>query len=332
MIASMQALDSILIGLGEAGQALLPHLAALQGFRPAALVDPRAAATDAPGFSDWRVALEHTRASVAIINTPGHLHAEPIHAALQRNMHVLVAKPFVPTFDEAKSLVDLADRQRVTVCVIQQMRFNRHYRALTRAIASGMVGDVEIVHFANAKRRPDPLNLTREPHPILREQSVHHFDMLLALLPGRSFERIVVDGFSPSWSPYAGPSMINALLETDAGQRVLYHAGYSSHAPHYDIRIEGTRGALRCRGSHMSTEDAGFEFAAVGGKWQPIDLLNGEPATNAWTILLDQWHAFLAGGTEPAFSGKNNLRVMRLIDAAIASCESRLPVDIGGLS
>ena len=75
--------------------------------------------------------------------------------------------------------------------------------------------------------------------PALYEMSCHHFDCLMALFPDRVPEQIACDGFRPSWSVYAGPCMVNALVRFGGGLHVLYQGGFSSQADNYELRLEG---------------------------------------------------------------------------------------------
>jgi predicted dehydrogenase len=306
-------MKSLWIGLGEVGVGMIPFFRALPDFQIVALADPRdasldhaaaalgegvAAVVDVARFADWRDAIRQAPAlgvGAVVINTPGHLHDQPVRAALEARLHVLVAKPFVPTIGQAIDLVKLAEAQDRTLCVAQQMRYHRHAIAIRDALASGLIGRPEVIHFVNAKPRPDPLNLAAELQPALREMSCHHFDTLLSLLPGRRAARVFVDAFRPSWSPYAGPCTVNATLACDDGTRVLYHAGFSARASCYELRFEGSEGALRARGVHMSNDDVHFEHARPGGPWQSIDLMAGTAHRSPWREFASRWHAYVTG-------------------------------------
>ena len=41
--------------------------------------------------------------------TPNHLHYEIAKKALENGKHVIVEKPFTPTYRQAKALIDLAN-------------------------------------------------------------------------------------------------------------------------------------------------------------------------------------------------------------------------------
>ncbi len=287
--------------------------------RPEALAQARETHPQAAGYPDLAQALAGTPADVVIINTPSHLHFEQAVQALERGLHVLVAKPVTNDFDQAVQLVELAARQGVTLSVGQQMRYMRHYQALAHHVASGALGSVEAVNFLNAKPRPNPANLAQLDQPALYEMSCHHFDSLAAVLDGHEPETISCDGFTPSWSRYAGPCMVNAWIRYSGGVHVLYQGGFSSQAPNYEVRLEGSTGALRCRGQHMSIDDMVCEQASAGGSFTPSGFDKECPVVNPWSVFADVWHGYLTGGQEPPFSGRLNLKALALLSAAIES-------------
>jgi predicted dehydrogenase len=282
-------------------------------------------------FPHLDAALAATDADVAVISTPSEQHYEQSAAALRHGLHVLVAKPVTHSVTEAKKLVALAARRRRKLAVGQQLRFNRHYKAVARLIQSGKLGKIEVVHFLNSKPRHEALNLAQMDQPAFYEMACHHFDSLLALLPKAAPESIVADGYCPSWSVYSGPCMVNALIRLKGNIHVLYHGGFSSQADCYELRLEGTLGALRCRGIHMSVDEMHYEFAPRGGKFAALDVESGQPVVNPWDEFIARWRDWLDGGAEPPFSGRNNLRVFALLAAGIESARSGATVRLGSV-
>jgi predicted dehydrogenase len=330
----------IIAGYGQLGAGLARMLASEPWCRVAAVVDPRRSALEAARaalglpagalYRDFREALARVPADTAVINTPSELHYAQVAAALRRGLHVLVAKPVTNSFPEALRLVALARAMRRKLAVGQQIRYNRHYRAVRAFVASGKLGRVEVVHLLNSKPRHRTLNLGRLEQPALHEMSCHHFDSLLSILPRALPESIVADGFRPSWSAYRGPCMVNALIRLGGGVHVLYHGGFSSQADCYELRLEGTRGALRCRGIHMSVDEMRYEFAPRGAVFAPVEIDGAIPAANPWHEFLERWRAWLEGGPEPPFSGRNNLRVFALLSAGIESVRTGRAVRVAG--
>jgi predicted dehydrogenase len=324
-----KTLRLLFAGYGHMGAYLARRLAGERWCEVAAVADPSAEARSTaarlhgvPVHVDIERALAAGGADIAVINTPSEQHYAQSAAALRAGLHVLVAKPITNSLAEARKLVALAAAKRRKLAVGQQIRFNRHYLSVARFIRSGRLGKVEMVHFLNSKPRHQALNLAKMGQPAFYEMACHHFDSLLALFPQAAPRSIVADAFRPSWSVYAGPCMVNALITLQGGVHVLYHGGFSSQADCYELRLEGTKGALRCRGIHMSVDPMSYEFAPRGGRFAPIDLDEGRPPVNPWDELIARWRAWLAGGAEPPFSGRNNLKVFALLAAGIDSART----------
>lgn len=336
----MTQVRCLVVGMGAVSGLMLPHLRAQPWFSLAGVVDPRREALDraaaATGLApdrlhtDLGAALARGDADAAIINSPGELHAAQARAALDAGLHVLVAKPMTTTWEDAVALVAHARSRGKTLSVAQQIRYNRHYLAVRRFLEGGTIGEPAAVFFQNSKPRPNAGNLGTSPQPSLYENSCHHFDSFLSLFAPRMPASITCDGFRTPWSPYAGPCMVNALIRFDDGMRILYHGGFSARSAMYDFRIEGTTGALRCRGQHMSIDEMAYEVAPALGAFAPATLDDGIPALSPWQPFLERWHDYVAKGIEPPFSGANNLRVMAMIAAAEASLSDGAPRAISG--
>jgi predicted dehydrogenase len=335
----METIKAIFVGCGEIAQVMMDRLARTDWCTPAAVVDidlkARQRSASALGLpaqaacSGLESALAYAGGAVVIINTPAELHAGQARIALLNERNVLVAKPLATEYAQAAELVELARSRGLRLNVAEQMRYQRHFRALCAFLASGALGRIEIVHFLNSKPRPQVRNLDRMRQPTLLEMSSHHFDLLMALFPQHPPEWVMFDGFQPSWSGYAGPCMLHGLLRMHGNIHVLYQAGYSSQAPCYELRLEGTRGTLRCHGLHMSLPAMTYEFAPPGQGFAPIDLEAQVQAGDAWAILCDEWRAALTTQAEVPFSGANNLKLLALIAAAERSIESGLPCRLG---
>ncbi|MHB9131760.1 MAG: Gfo/Idh/MocA family protein [Armatimonadota bacterium] len=333
-----ESLNVLIAGCGSITQYMAPYLAARPWFQSAGLVDVRDQALAQTGtklgvpperqYKDLAVALAHSGADTILLNTPSDGHYAQCQAALAAGLHVLVAKPVTNNYEEAVSLVSEAATRGLTFAVAQQIRYNRHFEAVRRFMASGALGRVEAAWFMNSKPRPNPANLATMAQPALYEMACHHFDALLAVFGEAQPEWVACDGFTPSWSPYAGPSMVNALIRFNGGLHLSYHGGFASQAPMYEFRVEGTHGALRCHGLHMSNDTMHYEFAPALGQFSPVEIDADVPLQDPFVPFLDAWYAYRRGGVEPPFSGRNNLQVFAMLSAAIDSVTSGQPVRI----
>jgi len=321
-----ETIECIVVGCGGITQDMLTEWRKRPQYRTVALVDIHEEALRATGeefgvpeagrYEDLSVALERCAAPVVMVNTPSHLHYAPTKAALEAGRHVLVAKPFATEFEQGVELVRLAEAKGVTLCVAQQTRYRRHYEAVRRFVAAGALGQVEMVNFLNPKPGTGGDRLLGLEQPALYEMSCHHFDSVAAVLGEPEPEWVIADGFQPSWSVYRGPCMVNVMVAYRDGTHLLYQGGLSSQADCYELRLEGTKGALRCRGIHMSNDTMGYEVAAARGQWQAAAIDAGIPLQDPFLPFFDVWYAYLQGGPEPPFSGRRNLRVLALVSAA----------------
>lgn len=123
------------IGCGMVAQVMhLPHLTELRDrFRIAALCDVSRTLVDEIGeryhverlYTDYERMLDEVDLDAVLVLTRSH--GEPALAALRRGRHALVEKPMCYTLREADSLVEAADRNRVTLMVGYMKRYDPGY-------------------------------------------------------------------------------------------------------------------------------------------------------------------------------------------------------------
>lgn len=332
---------TVIVGLGGLSKSMIPTMQSFPWFEPVGLVDVRQEALSRFGdqlglgpealFTGLDRALAELKPDLTLINTPPRFHYEQTKQALLAGSNALVAKPLAVRFEDALDLVRLADRLGLKLTVGQQMRFHRHYQAVKRFLRSDRLGTVEFINFTNAKHRPNMAECTMD-QPCLYEMSCHHFDCLLDAVPDYVPDRVLCDGFQPTWSPYNGPCMVNASIvfrhEVHPPLHVYYHAGFSSQSHNYEYRLEGSKGVIRCRGFHMSNDTMAYEFAERGRKLAPIEADEGIPVVVPFEAFFDVWLDYMNGGPEPSFSGRNNLKVFAMLCACEEAIRTGMPVRI----
>jgi len=124
--------------------------------------------------------------------------------------------------------------------------------------------------------------------------------------------------------------MVNALIRFSGNLHLAYHGGFSSQAPMYEFRLEGSQGALKCRGLHMSNDTMDYEVAPVLGQFAAQRIDGSVSPRDPWIVFLNIWHDYLRGGVEPPFSGRNNLKTFAMLSAAVESVETGKPAAIAG--
>ncbi len=91
---------------------------------------------------------------LVVVATANALHVSLAELALRAGKHVVVEKPFTPTMEEARRLVDLAKSVGRSVTVFQNRRWDSDFLTVRQAIEMGVVG--EVVHFESHFDRFSP--------------------------------------------------------------------------------------------------------------------------------------------------------------------------------
>ena len=76
----------------------------------------------------------------AIIAVPDHLHYQVAKDCIDSGIHTLIAKPFTPTYEEGKKLVDLANKKNTYGAVEFHKRWDKSNILLKDKIEGGIIG------------------------------------------------------------------------------------------------------------------------------------------------------------------------------------------------
>jgi phthalate 4,5-cis-dihydrodiol dehydrogenase len=183
-------------GLGAAGRAFLPAIAAHPGLVLDAIADPAPQVREQAG-AEMKVA---TCASVAelvarasvdavYIATPTELHPEHVALACAAGKHVLVEKPMAVTLEQAEAMIAAAERAGVQLLVGHSHSYDLPIKSMRELIAGGSLGRVRMVNtwcytdWIYRPRRPEELD-TSQGGGVTFRQGAHQFDILRLLCGG----------------------------------------------------------------------------------------------------------------------------------------------------
>lgn len=111
---------------------------------PAALASA-AERTGARPYASLADLLDESDADVVVLATPSGMHAEQGIAVAQAGLHVVTEKPMATRWQDAKQLVQAADRCGVDLFVVKQNRRNATLQLVKRAMERGRFGRVYMV-------------------------------------------------------------------------------------------------------------------------------------------------------------------------------------------
>lgn len=100
---------------------------------------------NARAFTDYHAMLAEAELDAVSVATPDHLHREPVLAALAAGKHILQEKPLATNADDARAIVDAAEKSNCVVMVNFSQRFVTDHIWLHDAIARGDIGKPRMV-------------------------------------------------------------------------------------------------------------------------------------------------------------------------------------------
>jgi predicted dehydrogenase len=92
-------------------------------------------------YTDYREMLEKEKPDFVDIITPPPTHLEMCKIAADLGIHVMCQKPLAPTFDEARQIVEYANKAGIRFMVHENWRFQPWYREIRKLLDAGAVGD-----------------------------------------------------------------------------------------------------------------------------------------------------------------------------------------------
>lgn len=127
-----------------------------------------------PAYPDLVSLLEREKVDVLSIAVPTQAHFDTADYAIQRGIHVLVEKPFTSTVEQARKLIQLAEKNGVVLTVGHVERFNPAINALRQHLMKGELGHI----FQLYARRLSPFPPYIHDVGVVMDLATHELDMM----------------------------------------------------------------------------------------------------------------------------------------------------------
>lgn len=188
--------------------------------------------------------LTDERIDLVVITTPNHTHYELAKQSLLAGKHVVVEKPFVISSEEARDLIETANRQNRVLSVYQNRRWDNDFLTVKRFIESGIMGDIVQYEAHYDRYRPEITDRWREKEGpgsgMLYDLGSHLIDQALYLF-GKPTS-VYADIF-PQRPGSKVDDYIHIVL-TYGNMRVILHSSslVSKHGPRF--QVHGIKGSF----------------------------------------------------------------------------------------
>jgi predicted dehydrogenase len=285
-------------------------------------------------YSSVAEALEATDAEAVLVTTNLHGHVPVVQQAIEAGKHVIVEKPFAPTVEEARRVVESAEAAGVVLMVSQNYRFFPAIRAVKRLLDDEGLGPVGAVNvdfrrYANTAPRNGHKHYKLR-HPLLMDMAIHHFD-LMCLFAGARPTTVACRAWNPEWSRFEEPAAAYAVVEFPEALMVSYRGSWVSSGPQTPW---SGRWRLECRDGEIVFESRSGR--GVRDDWVTIQRhkkrLQRIPVPRLQAFgragALQAFVEAIRTGTTPESSGRENLKSLGLMFATIEAAESGSPVRV----
>jgi predicted dehydrogenase len=212
--------------------------------------------------TDHRALLRRPEVTAAIIATDEHLHVDPIMAAVERGVAMLIEKPLATDLGESARVLKAIEDARLDAVVGYTQRFRRKWLAGKEKVRTGALGDVTLVTsraFMNRLVAIDNYKRTDKPETIspMVISGTHALDIVMwymeAKKPVEVYARSVDKVLGPEWK---GIDATAGMIMFSDGS--IYHLNISWALPvtwpgavySLEVGINGTDGVLTIDDTH----------------------------------------------------------------------------------
>lgn len=271
-----------------------------------------------------------------LILTPPSSHLELVEKAAAAGKHILLEKPLDISIERAERLVDAAEHSGVKLGVVLQHRFRPISTALSRIVADGRLGELVGASARLSNWRPQSYydqpgrgTKARDGGGVLLTQGIHTLDLLISLA-GLPVEALAYATTTPvhrmeTEDMVAGAvRFANGALGT-VGATTCAYPGIPDA-----IELIGTKGTARIEGAGLIAQfhdgtDLQMDDGTLGGGAGTDPMAFSHMHHRA--VHADFLDA-VAQDRQPRVSGREALKVHRLIEALLASAASGRPATV----
>jgi myo-inositol 2-dehydrogenase/D-chiro-inositol 1-dehydrogenase len=211
---------------------------------------------------DFRELLARPEVTAAIIATDEHLHVEPVLAAVERRLSLLIEKPLATELAESERVLKAIEESGVDAVVGYTQRFRRRWLVAKEKVRTGQLGDVTLVTsraFMNRLVALDNYRRTDDPAQIspMVISGTHALDIVMWMMEAKRPVEIYARSVDKALGPLCnGIDATAGTITFEDGS--LYHASISWALPivwpgavySLDVGIVGTEGVLTIDDTH----------------------------------------------------------------------------------
>ena len=274
------------------------------------------------GFSSVEELLEWNQFDIAAVLTPPDVRADVCVPVLKAKKHMLVEKPFSHSLDEARTIVDTAEKAGVILAVNQNFRWIQPAPILRERILDGKIGRVLSVLLVDTVWRDETggwRNITSKL--ALSVMGVHWLDRI-RWITGDEGIRMYTSSLISQMLTSTGEDITSTVITLQSGAvaTLVHHWASRSRGVNNSLQVDGTDGSVIAKRGELIWIGKDGEQAKESFSNEGIS----SSMSSSWTALLDA----IDEGCTPCHSGGDNIRTVALLEGAYRSASIGKSVEI----
>jgi len=269
-------------------------------------------------FTGLDDALNEVEAEAVLDITPPMHRRHITLKALEAGKHVLSEKPLASSMEDAKAILRAAEKAGRVYMVSQNYRFNpvpRTIRKLLEEKTRGELGYVLVEYQMGRRSKSGDFRLEID-YPLLVDMSIHHFDLVRYML-GADVEWVQVESFRPKWSWYRHEPSFFMVMEMTDGTLVSYAGSWVARG--FETTWNGRWRFVCSEGSLLWDRDQLYLSRGARGR-RKAELV--EMPLTAQDYSLHEFVRAIREGREPETSGRDNIKSLAVVFAAVRSAQT----------
>ena len=273
-------------------------------------------------------ALVDAEIDAVIIASSTNTHANLIVESARAKKAIFCEKPIDLDIKQVNTCLAEVERAGVSLSLGFNRRFDVNFCTLHSAVASGAVGELEMVSITSRDPSPPPVEYIQVSGGLFRDMMIHDLDMARWLL-GEDPVEVFASGSCLVDRAIGTAGDIDSamvILKTAAGK--LCQISNSRRAVYgYDQRIEvfGSRGMMRAENETQNTVELYTEQGVYRDNPPQFFLERYMPA---YQRELDEFVETIISQSEPKVGSEDGRMALVMADAALESYRCGMPVKI----
>ena len=135
-------------------------------------------------LSDLALLVQAESFDAAVVSVPDHLHYAYVNFCISAKIPTLVVKPLTPTYEEAKSLINLSESAKVYGAVEFHKRWDESNLYAKRVIQEGKIGALNYIQVDYSQKIKIPTEIFKgwsDQTNILQYLGIHYIDLIYFL-------------------------------------------------------------------------------------------------------------------------------------------------------